>query len=108
MPSRDGRPVGGRNPIHEMYGVIPWGGTPSMELPPIHGGWESMGGMQHIPLVAIVGDLPNCIPGQKMLNQHQISIGPKISNLAIQTRRTRTSAMTWRIALYPHRYEKYA
>ena len=37
LPSIDGRPVGGKKAIYEMYGVILWGGLPSIEIPPIYG-----------------------------------------------------------------------
>ena len=44
----DGRPVSGRRAIHEMDGRNYWSCLPSVEIPPIHGWWGSMSGMQHI------------------------------------------------------------
>ena len=40
LPSMDGRLIGGRKPIHETYGRVPWKVLPSMEIPPIHR-WEA-------------------------------------------------------------------
>ena len=44
----DGRPVGGRIGVHEMYGVNHGGCLPSMGVHLIHGWGGSMSGMQHI------------------------------------------------------------
>ena len=39
-PSMDGRPVGGKIGVHEMYGVNHWGCLPSIGMHPSHG-WEA-------------------------------------------------------------------